>query len=149
MPENLIGKGLMTRETLFFDSNVFIKAFRDIHYASQIQRYLTGAYVFSLSPIVLMELWVGAKNHFEQTTLKKLERDFPVLEINKNHTIKCGQILNKISRKSILIAKNRRSLTWDILIAIGAKENNALIITENVKDFELISQYFNFSYQAP
>jgi predicted nucleic acid-binding protein len=89
-------------ESVFFDSNVYIKLLRSAEYEQKIERFLHGAYLYAVSKIVLMELG------FEP--------------------------------------RMRGRLTWDILIALSAKENNSLLITENAADFRKICKYVDFDF---
>ncbi|MBI2604673.1 MAG: hypothetical protein HYW49_01205 [Deltaproteobacteria bacterium] len=84
-------------EAVFFDSNVYVNLLRSPEYERRIEHFLQGAYLYTVSKIVLM----------------------------------------------------RRRLTWDILIALSAKEHHALLVTENESDFKKIQGYVDFEFVSP
>ncbi|MBI2625518.1 PIN domain-containing protein, partial [Candidatus Parcubacteria bacterium] len=127
----------MTRkkpDTVFFDSNVYISLLRYPDYERKIERFLQGAYLYTVSKIVLMELWAGAKTKIEESILKQHEKQLPLIGFSDDGFIAAGQVMRKMAEDKSIEPNARRRLTWDILIALSAKEHHALLVTENESD---------------
>lgn len=133
-------------ESVFFDSNVYIHLLRSPEYELKTERFLQGAYLYTVSKIVLMELWAGAKTKIEENILKRHQKSLPLLNFTDNNFIIAGQVMRKMTNDHGFEPKMRRRLTWDILIALSAKENNALLVTENETDFRKIRKYIDFEF---
>lgn len=133
-------------ELLFFDSNVYIKLLRSPEYEQHIKKFLQGAYLYVINKIVLMELWAGARTKTEETILKLHQQELPLVGLSDDNFITTGQILSKMRGELRLEPKMRRRLTWDILIALSAKENQAVVVTENENDFRRIQKFVDFEY---
>lgn len=136
-------------EAVFFDSNVYINLLRSPDYERRIERFLQGAYLYAISKIVLMELWAGAKTRPEENILKQHEQAFPLLGFSDDHFILAGQVLQKMAKDHRVEPRHRRQLTWDLLIALSAAENNALLVTENEADYKKIQRYVDFEFISP
>lgn len=136
----------MSAERLFFDSNVFIKVFRFPEFERQIEIYLQGACEFVVNKIVLMELWAGARTGKEKRILTDLQLHFPIVGMTDDNFVTAGKILSVMQKKYRFEPRARRTLTWDLLIALSAKENNAVVLTENIKDFQLLQRFVDFEF---
>lgn len=135
-------------ELLFFDSNVYINLLRSFEYEQRIEKFLQGAYLYVVNKIVLMELWAGARTKVEENILELHQQELPLVGLSDDNFITTGQILSKMRGEQQLEPKMRRRLTWDILIALSAKENQAIIVTENENDFKKIKKFVDFEYLA-
>lgn len=93
-----------------------------------------------------MELRAGAKTKFEESTLKQHQKTIPLIGFSDDNFIIAGQIMQKMSKTQANEPRTRRRLTWDILIALSAQENNALLVTENETDFKKIQKYVEFEF---
>ncbi len=133
-------------ETVFFDSNVYINLLRSPEYERKIERFLKGAYLYIVSKVVLMELWAGAKTKLEENILKQHQKILPMMNFSDDNFITAGQVMRKMTDEHGFEPRMRRSLTWDLLIALNAKENHALLVTENKKDFHKIHKYVDFEF---
>lgn len=133
-------------EFVFFDSNVYINLLRSQEYERRIEPFLQGAYLFSLSKIVFMELWAGARTRLEESILKQHQKALPLIGFKEDGFIEAGQIMQKMATDHEIEPRMRRRLTWDILIAISASQNNALLVTENGADFKKIQRYVDFKF---
>ncbi len=136
-------------EAIFLDSNAYINLFRYPLYERRIEKFLQGAYLFVVSHIVLMELWAGARTPAEKNILQAQQDHFPLIGLSKERFITAGQILSQMKGSLTAEKKKRRRLTWDLLIALSAQENNALVITENKTDFQKIRRLVNFEFITP
>jgi len=135
-------------ELLFFDSNVYINLLRFPEYERRIERFLQGAYLYAVNKIVLMELWAGVRTKVEENLLMIHQQEFPLIGLADDNFITTGQILSQMRTGPDLTPKMRRRLTWDILIALSAKENQAVVVTENESDFKRIQKFVDFEYLA-
>ena len=135
-------------ESIFFDANVYINLLKSPLYERKVEIFLPGAYLYVINKIVLMELWAGVSNKTEENILKKHQHMMPMIGLSDDNFIVAGQIMNHMRRFSQHEPKMRRRLTWDILMALSAKENNALLLTENKKDFEQIKNFLGFEFMT-
>ena len=133
-------------ESIFFDSNVYINLLRFPEYEGKIEKFLQGAYLYAVNKIVLMELWAGAKTKTEENILKQHQKVLPLIGLSDDNFIMAGQVMRKMAQEHGFESGIRRRLTWDILIALSAKENNALLVTENEADFRKIQRYVEFTF---
>ena len=133
-------------ESVFFDSNVYINLLRSTEYERRVERLLQGAYLYAVSKIVLMELWAGAKTKVEENILKQHQKVLPMMNFSDDNFITAGQMMRKMVDEHGFEPRMRRRLTWDILIALSAMENNALLVTENEADFRKIRKYVDFEF---
>lgn len=133
-------------ELVFFDSSVYINLLRFPEYESKLERFLQGAYLYTVNKIVLMELWAGAKTKVEENILKQHQKVIPMVGLPDDNFIIAGQVMRKMADEHSFESQMRRRLTWDILIALSAKENNALLVTENESDFKKIQKYVEFEF---
>ena len=93
--------------------------------------------------LIDFEGW-GAKK--EENILKQYQKAFQMIGLSDDQFIKAGQVMHAMRKKYNFEPKGRRQLTWDILLALSAEENNALILTENEKDFSKIKKFVSFEY---
>ena len=133
-------------DSVFFDSNVYINLLRSPEYEAKIEKFLQGAYLYAINKIVLMELWAGAKTKIEENILKQHQKVLPLIGLTDDNFILAGQVMRKMAQVHGFESSMRRRLTWDILIALSARENNALLVTENEADFRKIQRYVEFTF---
>lgn len=95
-----------------------------------------------------MELWAGAKTKIEEDILNRLQQEFPLIGLSDGHFITAGKIMCQMRHTHKFEPKTCRQLTWDILIALSASENNACVITENESDFIQINKFLEFDFMA-
>lgn len=96
-----------------------------------------------------MELWAGTRSKAEESILKQYEKQLPLIGFSDDNFIIAGQVMRKIAGDSSIEPGSRRRLTWNILIALNAKEHNALLVTENESDFKKIQNYIDFEFVSP
>lgn len=135
-------------ELLFFDSNVYINVLRSPEYAARLERFLKGAYLYVINKIVLMELWAGVRTKEEEKILALFQKELPLIGLLDDNFILAGRLLSQMRNEHDLELKMRRRLTWDILIALSARENRAVVVTENERDFRKIQKFLDFEYLA-
>ncbi len=133
-------------DSIFFDTNVYINLLRSLEYEQKIEKFLQGGYLYTVNKIVLMELWAGARSALEESILREYEEEFPLIGMSDSNFIIAGQTLRKMTTEYKIEPKLRRRLTWDILIALSARENNAMLVTENKADFIRINKFIDFQF---
>ncbi|MGA2850585.1 MAG: hypothetical protein ABSE46_16425 [Terracidiphilus sp.] len=77
-----------------------------------------------------------------------LQRNYPVLTPTQNNWIESGQILAKMQKDKGYEPHKLRDLHFDVLIALTARSNGALLVTSNRADFELIRSYRDFKLEV-
>ncbi len=133
-------------DSVFFDSNVYINLLRSPKYEYKVGRFLQGAYLYVVNKIVLMELWAGVRTKAEENILKQHQKAIPLIGFSDDNFIVAGQVMRRMTDEHGFEPRVRRRLTWDLLIALSAKENNALVVTENESDFRKIHKYVDFEF---
>ena len=132
--------------SVFFDTNVYINLLRFPEYERKIEKFLQGGYLYVINKIVLMELWAGARSKVEENILNQHEENLPLIGMSDDNFVSTGRVLRNMTTEFRLEPKMRRRLTWDILIALSAKENSALLVTENESDFKKIQKFVDFEF---
>lgn len=100
------------------------------------------------SSVVLAELWRGATKPAEQTFLKELEKNHPILTPTEKIWMESGQLLGRIRGDKGFSPEKLRDLHFDLLIALTARAAGARLITSNRSDFELIKGYRDFHLEV-
>lgn len=116
---------------------------------------------FRMTAVVLQELTVGANDNTEvrywNEVRKAREKDGTLLVPNAEDWWMAGKVLNSLLRglKSEnagktpkLSADEIQRITRDVLIARTAKRENALLITDNIGDFDKIKKFCNVKTQS-
>jgi predicted nucleic acid-binding protein len=128
-----------------YDTNIFIK-----YQPSDLPKG------FRLTAVVLQELTAGGNDDKEikywNDVRRAREKDGTLLVPNGEDWWLAGKVLNSLQRA--LRGGNQgnipksdpatiQRITRDVLIARTAKRANALLVTDNTKDFELIKNFCN------
>ena len=125
-------------DLVIFDTSVFIDDLRTGRHQQRIQS-VTG--LIRTSSVVLAELWRGATKPSEQTFLRALGRNHPVLTPTEKNWLESGQILGKIRAAPGFTPQKLRDLHFDVLIALTARSHGARLITSDRTDFQIINNY--------
>lgn len=133
---------------LFFDSNVYINLLRDPSYEKRLEPLLNGGFLYVVNKIVLMELWAGVKNRTEESILEQHQKSFPLIGIKDDQFVTAGRFISQMQKKHRMEPKLRRRITWDLLIALSTKENNAMLITENTSAFIHLRNWVDFEFMS-
>jgi predicted nucleic acid-binding protein len=128
----------MAGNFVVFDTSVLIDHLRTGRHQERIDS-LTG--LVRTSSVVLAELWRGATKSQEYKFLETLARNHPILTPTEKNWLESGQILGKIYAHKGFSPDKLRDLHFDVLIALTARSNGALLVTSNRTDFEMISSY--------
>ena len=115
---------------------------------------------FRMTAVVLQELTVGANDNTEvkywNEVRKAREKDGTLIVPNAEDWWMAGKVLNSLLRglKSEnagktpkLSADEIQRITRDVLIARTARRENALLITDNIGDFDKIKKFCNVRTQ--
>ncbi len=115
---------------------------------------------FRMTAVVLQELTVGASDdtevRFWNEARKAREKDGTLLVPNGEDWWMAGKVLNSLLRgpksenagKTAKLSTNEiQRITRDVLIARIAKRPNALLITDNISDFDEIKGFCNVKTQ--
>ncbi len=130
---------------VIFDTSIFIDHLRTGCYQERIDS-VSG--LIRTSSVVLAELWRGATKSAEQSFLKYLKKNHPLLTPSEANWVESGRILGKIQVDKGYAPEKLRDLHFDVLIALTARSFGARLITSNKTDFELIRTYCGFSLEV-
>lgn len=114
------------------------------------------AKTYSMSAVVLQEMTVGSSNgkelRFWELTRKSLESKKLLITPNGEDWYFAGKVLNSLLRglKSSnkgktpkLSPDEKQRIIRDVLIARTVRRENARLVTDNIKDFEMIKRFCN------
>jgi len=131
--------------TVTYDTNVFI---------TRNPAYFPAGFV--MSAVVMQELAAGAVDSSELKQLNAARRDYEkegrLLVPTGEDWWQAGKVLNALLRglKSKhggltpkLSDREKHRIISDVLIAVTARRARAMIVTDNLKDFERIKRYCN------
>lgn len=135
----------MVSKLVIFDTSIFIDHLRTGCHQERIDS-VSG--LIRTSSVVLAELWRGAGKPAEQTFLKELEKNHPVLTPTDKNWLESGVLLGKMRQDKGFTPDKIRDLHFDMLIALTARSFGARLITSNRGDFELIKSYRNFELEV-
>lgn len=136
---------------LLYDSSVFIDAFRRGDFSLLLSRNAAvdgKVLTVYLSAVVLSELLAGAVDAKSQKLLAKLERQYQTLGRlvvpTKNDWSMSGQILLKVGQAHGFEQIKRSRMSNDCLIATSARRLGLIVVTTNIRDFQMISGFRPF-----
>lgn len=132
-------------EFAILDTSVLISHWRTNRHAAQIANL--GIPIRNCS-VVLAELWRGATEPSERTTLRAIEGTHQVLAPTVNNWLESGKILARMQAEKGFEPAKLRDLHFDVLIALTARAHGARLITSNRADFELIRDYRDFKLEV-
>lgn len=130
---------------IIFDTSIFIDQLRNGCHQERIDT-ING--LIRTSSVVLAELWRGASKPAEQSFLKELEENHPVLIPSEKNWLESGQLLGKIRADKGFTPDKLSDLHFDLLIALTVRSVGARLITSNRGDFELIKSYRDFHLEV-
>lgn len=135
------------------DSNFFIRGFRDAEENRRLQEFhrLYAPFEY-LSAIVAQELRAGTRSkedlhQLERHVLNPFGKRGRVLTPSKSAWDLSGNLLSEMAGKEGLeLSRLRKSFGNDVLLALSCLESGAVLVTENLKDFERIAKYKAFEF---
>lgn len=91
----------------------------------------------AISEITLAELYFGA----EKSDFPHKNKDIIEKFVNQITILPIIDAIPKFAKEKVRLQKNGKIISdFDLLIGCTALENNLILVTENVKDFERISE---------
>lgn len=140
----------MLSQPIVLDSSVYIRELRAGNSTILGHRRMADGPIW-LSAVVLEELFAGASNTKDVKILNKFEDEFSkiarLLTPNSSDWSLAGQILNKIGVKYGFDKIGKARLTNDTVLAMSVARNGMTLLTSNVKDFKLISEFREFVWE--
>ena len=138
------------------DSNVYIHAFRDARFGVWLREFHRAHLPrLFLSAVVAHELFVGAGNASKLRSLQQgLVEPFRArrrLHVPARQTWEMAATIDRRLQKQRNLGSKlkARSFANDILIAATARELGAVIITENIEDFNVIGSVLDIQSARP
>lgn len=137
------------------DSNVYIHGFTDVAFGESLrqfhQKHLPH---LVLSAVVAHELLVGAATAKKERSVRRIIEPFRLrhrLHVPARQTWEMAAGIDRRLRKHRNLESKLRARSFfnDILIAASARELGATILTENSKDFTIISRALDIQYVEP
>jgi predicted nucleic acid-binding protein len=132
-------------DIVVFDTSVLVDELRTGRHRNRIES-LKG--LIRTSSVVLAELWRGVSTPAERFFLRSLARNHPVFTPTAANWLESGEILAGIPADHGFAPTKLRDLHFDVLIALTARSNGALLITTNRMDFELVIEYREFNLEV-
>ena len=135
------------------DTNIFIRGFRNEEENRRLQEFhYSNAPSEYLSSVVVQELRAGIRN---KQDLHALERHVLNPFIRRERVIfpsakaweASGDVLARLAQEEHLeLSKLGKSFGNDLLLALSCLESGAVLVTENLKDFERIARIKSFRF---
>ena len=141
---------------IVFDTSVYISAIRsreasilDLRRSS---RSIGGkSHPLWLSPVVLSELLVGARDKKWRNRLLDFEKEFThvnrVLVPSQSDWRLAGEVLSLIGQKYGFDQVGRARMTNDALIAMSVARTGLTVLTKNAGDFKKIAEFRPFNWE--
>ena len=135
-----------------FDSNVYIRCFLDTEFAPEhADRYVRFLPATFFASVVAQELLIGCTNDLAIRRVQNLCRPFERVGRVVNPTYadwkEAALVAVRITRKRPDLVSKRVALVNDILIALCCRKIGAIVVTLNVRDFEVIRGIVSFRFE--
>jgi predicted nucleic acid-binding protein len=134
-----------------FDTNVYVAALREGVNGAAFARILQRAPRTYLASVVSAELRAGATDQTGRRAVGELVDQFDrlgrIVTPDARSWNLAGDVLGEIRRREPGLRARIASLWNDALIALSARQIGASIITDNVKDFELLRRSVPFDLE--
>jgi predicted nucleic acid-binding protein len=136
---------------VLLDTSVLISALRLGDLTIFSRRRLAGGSRLWLSAVVLEELYAGTSD-VDRHLIERLEKEFDRLDRILVPTLsdwaQAGRVLSRLAAKHHYEQVGRGRLTNDALIATSAGRTGTVVVTENERDFRLLSDFLPFHWQV-
>ena len=135
---------------IIFDTSVYVRELRQKN-TNILKKRQSENFPLWLSAVVLEELYIGASDCKTVKIFTKFEVEFTkinrLLVPNQADWSIAGQILNKIGKKYGFDKVGKARLTNDAVLAMSVARTGLKLLTVNVKDFQLISEFREFDWE--
>jgi predicted nucleic acid-binding protein len=134
-----------------FDTNVYVAALREGYGGASFGRLEEAVPRTFLVSVVSAELLVGARDEGGRRAVRELVHRFQRLERvlvpSAASWNDLADVLARIARQEAGLRSRIHRLWNDGLIAMSARQIGATVITQNVRDFELLRRYVRFELE--
>lgn len=124
------------------DSSIYIDNLRTGRFKEEI---LELPFVVRCSAVVLAELSRGARSRSMKKFVDELEKKSRVITPTEAEWAESGRIVGRIAAAKHYDAQKTRDIHFDVLIAMGARQIGAVLITRNADDFKTILGFMSFN----
>jgi predicted nucleic acid-binding protein len=135
---------------LFFDANVWIEHLRADALAPILPR-LRGKYQLWMEAVVAAELIAGCRSREERRVVQGLVSQFAKVgrmrAASAPEIIDAGRVLSSLRERG-MSPSNAAGALIDSVIAVSATRAGALLVTENVRDFEKLAQVLPLRWET-
>lgn len=138
------------------DTNLYVRAARDAEWADELARFLSSNLpAIYLHAVVAQELLAGAVDArrgkwIEERLIRPFEKRGRVVTPRFGTWKRAGGILSHLVREKRMSPGGfGRSFVNDCLLGASCREDGFVLITWNVRDFELIQGMERFEVSAP
>jgi predicted nucleic acid-binding protein len=144
------------RRKFVLDANIFIQAFHDLRAESELAAFHARFAPYEyLSSVVAQELRAGLSDPKERLILERnilapFVRRGRILTPSAEAWNGSGDVLADMVRKTGLeLSKVSKSFGNDVLLALSCREQGAMLVTRNTKDFTVIARFAPFEFTEP
>jgi predicted nucleic acid-binding protein len=138
------------------DANLYIRATRDDEWSQALETFfLAFTPEIYLHSVVALEILAGAtspdlEKRTEERFIRPLERRERVFTPSHGAWKRAAAALARLVRERKVSPEGiKKSLVNDCLIAASARENGFVLVTDNLKDFELIGSVLKVELVPP
>lgn len=134
-----------------FDTNVYVAALREGIHGPAFARIRERAPRTFLASVVSAELRAGATDQTGRLAVLELVDQFDrlgrVVTLDARSWNLAGDVMGEMRRREPGLRARIASLWNDALIALSARQIGASIVTDNVRDFELLRRAVRFDLE--
>lgn len=138
------------------DTNLYIQATRSTTWYEALRRFFyVKTSAIHLHSVVALELLAGAttekmRRHVEQSFIRPIERRKRVFTpTHEAWKRAAGALAGLVGDRRIRPDSIKRSLVNDCMIAATARDHGFVLVTDNLRDFALISDYLPIEFVPP
>jgi predicted nucleic acid-binding protein len=132
---------LASGNVALLDTSVYIENFRTGRFTETLIR---SPWIVRCSAVVLHELRRGARSKIEARLIDELASKIRIITPTERHWNDSGDVLARMGKKRGYAADKLRSLAFDVLIALSARDTGASLVTCDRDDFADIRKYVLF-----
>jgi predicted nucleic acid-binding protein len=134
-----------------FDTNVYVAALREGLGGASFDRLHKAAPRTFLASVVSAELRAGARDEAGRSVVRELAQRFErvgrVVVPTATSWDDAGDTLAQIAQREPARLTKIPTLWNDALIALSVRQIGAKLVTENLRDFELLRRYIQFELE--
>jgi predicted nucleic acid-binding protein len=143
-------------ERYVLDTNLYIRADRDVSWAEDMDRFVRDRLpsIF-LHAVVAQELLAGAidlrrERLIQESLIEPFERRRRVITPTFSSWKRAGRIIAQLAQRKLISPGGfKRSFVNDCLLAASCREHGIVLITENKEDIDLIQRVERIHFHTP